>query len=126
MASYVKFELEDGTVVYMETTEAPRGSSGLIPGGRGEHADQAAVEFEKAIESVRKLATSIVTHLRRESPEQPEEVQVNFGLKANGDVNGLVISRGGMESNMNVMLRWRSETKKDEKEEKDEKEKTEK
>ncbi len=114
MASYVKFELEDGTVVYVETTEAPRGSSGLIPGGRGEHADEAAVSFDKAVDGVRKLAASMLNNLRREEAGQPEEVQINFGLKASADVGGLVISRGGMESNFNVMLRWRSEPKKDE------------
>jgi hypothetical protein len=115
MATYVKFELEDGTVVYFESTDVAKGSSGLLPAHRGDAAGQGALSFEKSVESISKMAAALVQNLREGHSEQPEEVQVNFGLKASGDVGGLIVSRGGAESNYNVMLRWRKpEEKKDE------------
>ncbi len=107
--AYVKFELEDGTAVYIESGETHKGSSGLIPGMRGDAADQAAISFEKSFTAVRKMASTMISGLREGFVEQPEEVQINFGLKASGELGNLVVARGGMEANYNVMLRWRSE-----------------
>lgn len=121
MASYVKFELDDGTIVYVETAESPKGSSGLIPGGRGaEHAEQAAVSFDQSVKTIRKMASSLLENLRSDLAEQPEEVAISFGVKASGDLATLVVARGGMEANYNVSLRWRRKDE-DKKEEKDEK-----
>ncbi len=125
MASYVKFELGDGTIVYIETTDTPKGSSGLIPGRSGEHAaEPAAVPFEKAVEGIRKMAVSLSQGLRGEGEEQPEEVSISFGLRASADLGNLVVSRGGMEANYNVSIRWRRDE--DESDEKDEAKKKEK
>lgn len=110
MASYVKFELEDGTIVYVESTDVPKGASGFPLGTKGEHpSEQAAVSFEKAIESVRKMASSLIKEMREGFVQAPDEVQVNFGLKASGEIGSLIVARGGMEANYNVMLRWGSE-----------------
>ena len=119
--AYVKFELEDGTAVYIESADSPKGSSGLIPGMRGDASDQAALSFEKSVTAVRKMAATMITSMREGFVEQPEEVQINFGLKASGELGSLVVARGGMEANYNVMLRWRSE-KAEKEEPQDEKE----
>lgn len=122
--AYVKFELEDGTVVYIESADSPKGSSGLIPGMRGDASDQAALSFEKSVTAVRKMAATMINSMREGFAEQPEEVQINFGLKASGELGSLVVSRGGMEANYNVSLRWRSEkAEKDEKQDEKEQEK---
>lgn len=122
--AYVKFELEDGTAVYIESGETHKGSSGLIPGMRGDAADQAALSFEKSVTAVRKMASTMMSNLREGFVEQPEEVQINFGLKASGELGSLVVARGGMEANYNVSLRWRSEkAEKDEKQDEKEQEK---
>ena len=109
MATYVKFQLEDGTIVYVETADSPKGSSGLIPAGRGEHSEPATTSFDKSIESIRKMAVVMIKNLREGFVDEPDEVQVNFGLKASGDLGNLFVARGGMEANYNVMLRWRKE-----------------
>lgn len=110
MASYVKFELEDGSIVYVETTDTPKGSSGFPLAGRGEHpSEQASVSFEGSIQSVRKMAAALVREMRDGFTQPPDEMQVNFGLKASAEVGSLVIARGGVESNYNVMLRWRKQ-----------------
>ncbi len=117
MASYVKFELDDGTIVYVESTDTPRGSSGLIPPGRAaeQAADQSAISFDKSVQTIRKMATSLMQNLQTGFEEQPEEVGINFGLKASSDLSGLVVARGGMEANFNVSLRWRQKDEEDKK-----------
>lgn len=116
MVSYIKFEMKDGTIVYVESTETPKGSSGLIPGGHaGDSSNQKAISFEKAIEGVTKMAGVLVENLRSESAEEPQDISISFGLKASADLSSLFISRGGMEANYNVSVRWH---KKDEAEDK--------
>lgn len=116
MASYLKFELEDGTIVYVETTDSPKGTSGLIPGSRGaeQAADQAAVSFEKSAGAVRKMASALLEQFRA---DQPDEVSINFGLKASGELGNLIVARGGMEANFNVSIRWRKPDEKEKEEE---------
>ena len=110
MASYVKFELEDGTVVFIESADVPKGSSGFPLTTRGETPhEQESVSFTQSIQSVRKMASVLVQELRGGFTELPDEVQVNFGLKASAEIGGLVVARGGVESNYNVMLRWGKE-----------------
>lgn len=110
MGSYVKFELEDGSVVYIESTDTPKGNSGFPLADRGAHpSEQPSIQFEKSIQSVRKMASALVREMRDGFVQPPDEVQVNFGLKASAEVGSLVIARGGVESNYNVMLRWRKQ-----------------
>ena len=112
MASYVKFELEDGTIVYMEATDVPRGSSGFPLTTRADNpTEQTSVSFENSIQSVRKMAAVMVQEMRSGFTQPPDEVQMNFGLKASAEVGGLVVARGGAESNYNVMLRWSTKNK---------------
>lgn len=121
MATYVKFELDDGTIVYVESPETPKGSSGLLPGTR-EHTEQPAVSFDKSVAAVRKMAAVLMQNLRSGFDEQPDEVGVNFGIKASAELANLVIARGGAESNFTVSLRWRSKDKNNEKKEEEKKE----
>lgn len=124
MSSYIKFELKDGTIVYIETTETPKGSSGLIPGGRaGDAANQKAISFDKAVEGVTKMASVLVENLRAQSEEEPQDISISFGLKASADLGSLFVSRGSMEANYNVSVRWQkkdhAEDKQDEPEKKE-------
>jgi len=124
MASYMKFELEDGTFVYVETTDGPKGTSGLIPAGRGveQAAEQAAASFEKSAGAVQKMAAALLQQFRAGFADQPEEVSLSFGLTASGELGTFMVARGGMEANYNVSIRWRKEDKEDKKaEKKDEK-----
>jgi hypothetical protein len=112
MASYVKFELEDGTIVYVESTDSPKGASGFPLTSRGESPTELpAVPFQQSIQSVRKMAAAVMDEMRGGFTQVPDEVQVNFGLKASAEIGGLVVARGGMEANYNVMLRWSSKEK---------------
>jgi hypothetical protein len=107
MAAYVKFELEDGTIVYIESTDTPKSSSGLLPPSRvADHTAEANQSFEKTIIGIQKMAAALVQNLRAGFTEQPTELSVSFGLKASADLGNLIVSRGGLEANYNVSLRW--------------------
>lgn len=116
MASYVKFELEDGTIVYVESVDSPKGSSGLIPAGRGaeQAADQAAISFEKSVGGVRKMASALLKEFKDGLTQEPDEVTISFGLKASGELGSLLVARGGVEANYNISIRWHKEEKKKE------------
>ena len=119
MASYVKFELSDGTSVYIETTDTPRGSSGLIPRA-AEVTEQKGHEFDEVIAPVSKLAQAMLAGLRgaESDGDSPSEVNLNFGLKAAPDLGALVVARTGGDNNFTVSLRWnkyKPEDKDDEK-----------
>jgi hypothetical protein len=112
MASYLKFELEDGTFVYLEAAEAPKSSSGLIPASRGDNtAETTPPSFEKSIDSLRKMAAVMVSSLREGFTIEPDEVSISFGVKASAELGNLLIARGGMDANYNVSLRWHNEKK---------------
>jgi hypothetical protein len=116
MATYVKFQLEDGTIVYIESADVAKGSSGLIPSGR-DHIEQAVTSFDQAVLAIRKMTTALVDNLRASFIEQPEEVALSFGVKASADLSNLVVARAGGEANFNVSLRWRHKEEENEKEE---------
>lgn len=122
MASYMKFELEDGTIVFVESTDSPKGASGFPLTTRELSAEQTAVSFEKSIQSVRKMAAAVMQEMQAGFTQPPEEMQVNFGLKASAEIGSLVVARGGAESNFNVMLRWSNKKAEEKDKEKDKEE----
>lgn len=122
--AYVKFELNDGTFVYIETGDQPRGASGLLPPGKGDHpSTQEVVSFDDSVAAVRKMAEAMVQQLREKFQGPPDEVQINFGIKASAEVGGIIVSRSGMEANFNIMLRWGNRNKKNEEADEEEEEK---
>ncbi len=124
MQNYVKFQLEDGTEVYIESGETPKGASGLIPSKGAVAADQSGHSFEKAFESIRKMAGTMVAELHTGFSEPPSEVSVSFGLKASGELGNLVVARTGIDVNYNISVRWSKEGKKEESTDKKSEEKT--
>ena len=112
MASYVKFELSDGTSVYIESTDIPRGNSGLIPRA-AEVADQAGHSFDAAVAPLSKMAQAMLANFRSADDEAPSEVTINFGLKASGELGAMVVARVGNDINYNVTLRWHKDKPED-------------
>ena len=114
MISYLKFELEDGTVVYVEASETPKSSGGLLPASRGENSsEQTALSFEKSFGAVQKMAASMLKNLHDGFSIEPEEVSISFGVKASTELSNLIVSRGGGDMNFDITLRWRNEKKQD-------------
>ena len=109
----LKFELADGTTVYVEATEAHKNSPGFIPSNRSEDdsANKPAVSFEAQIDSIQKVSAVMMKKFREGFSEQPSDIDISFGLKASTEVNGFVISKSGPESSFAVSLHWRERDK---------------
>lgn len=114
MASFLKFELEDGTTVYIEASEPQKSSGGLIPASRNENStDQTTLAFEKSFGAVQKMAAAMLKNLHEGFDTAPDEVNISFGIKASSEISNLTVSRGGGDSNFDITLRWRREKKED-------------
>ncbi len=125
MVNYVKFELTDGTLVYMETNESNKGGSGLIPTHEAA-LDTSAHSFEQAIDGVRKMAAVMIDSFHNGIEEPPSEVSISFGLRASAEVGALTVGRGVGQDNINVSLRWYKKDEEDKKEKEDKEDKEEK
>lgn len=104
MATFVEYELEDGTTILVETT-APQ-TSGITKASRdkvGNVIAQAGQKFEDAFASVKKSAV-IVRHQLEDM--RADEVEVTFGLKATGEFGNFAIGQVGGEANYTVKLKW--------------------
>lgn len=114
MAQYTKFTTADGQAVWLEVDAVEQPIDAAPKGLVDEVAIKAKTTFEDALETVRYNAGVFIEKLRSLS-ESPDEVEINFGLKAIGEAGGtFVIAKGGLEANYNVKLVWkRAEEKQD-------------
>lgn len=112
--SYINFQLEDGTVIQIETAEVnpslenlENTNEELILG-----ANKINQSFEKSIEPISKMANSLVKKLRSGFSDQPDEVEVSFGLKASGELGSFMIAKVETEANYSVTLKWKKDKEK--------------
>lgn len=123
MARFVEFPLEEGGSILIEVNEDTQGRAGFIKAGEPQKdvAEAAKLSFDAAIENVRRASNVMVAKLRNLSTT-PDEMQVNFSLKASAELGNLAVSKGGPDASYFVSLKWRREPPKEEKkEEKEEK-----
>lgn len=113
MPKYVEFPLEDGGTILIESADDKKSGTGFVRGAANEDSvtDKAAHSFDQAVDNIRKSANTLVSKLRGLS-EPPDEMEINFSLKASGEVGNLFVARGGAEASYNVSLRWRREDEK--------------
>lgn len=109
----LKFELEDGTTVFVEATEPHKNSPGFIPSSHSgeDDADKPAISFETQIDNLRKMSAVMMKKFREGFSEQPSDIDISFGLKASIETNSFIISRTGAEANFSVALHWRERDK---------------
>jgi hypothetical protein len=98
---FVEYALEDGTVVLVQ---APQGE-GMVKAGRGTgEAEKAAVTFEQALDTVKKVAGAIKSKLEDARADQTE---VSFGLTTTGKLGNFAIAEVGVSANFTVKLTWK-------------------
>ncbi len=102
MNEVVQFELEDGTVVYMEGAEERR--TGAIKAGGAEEERQVR-RFATALACVRPAADAVMRSLREINT--PAEIGLEFGLTFSTDVNAFVVS-GNATATFKVSLTWKN------------------
>lgn len=118
MSKYLEFPLEGGGSILIEAADEPtRTSAGFLRDGESHAgADKAQQSFDASVEAVRRSANLLVSKLRELTPD---ELQVNFNLKASGEMGGLTVGKSGADANYTVMLKWQKTPAKDEDKEKD-------
>ena len=100
MTELVRFGLEDGASVLVETDDASSGlervsrtNDGVVEAGR---------RLTEALASVREAARESIAVLRALSPD---ECELEFGVKLAGEA-GAVIARTSAEGHFTVKLSW--------------------
>ncbi len=109
MTTYVEYELEDGTTIWVESKEADAG--GLVKAAR-DSGDQVIIKagkkFGEALESIRAQAIAL---RRRLEDARADEVEVKFALKTTGELGNFAIGSVGAEAAYEVTLKWKNEPK---------------
>ncbi len=108
MRDLVKYPLESGGFVFIETEVSDVERGGLVKAGRS-LPDEAAQSFEATINSLSPIASSIVSKLINIS-NPPQEATVEFGLTLKADT-GVIITKVGAEANFKINLKWVREKK---------------
>lgn len=104
--AYLTFTLDDGTLVHIEAADVQKTAPGLIPAGRGGEGDKTPLPFEEKIGGVRKMAAALMKQFREGFDDQPSDIDISFGMKASGELGGILVSRAGGEASFSVTLRW--------------------
>jgi hypothetical protein len=98
----VEMMLESGDKVLVEVDTIP----GVDRAGtRAEKAvDIAAHTLDKGLEQVAPIMNAVVNRLR-DTPEPPDRVTLQFGLKVSGEL-GLIIGKSAAEANFTITAEW--------------------
>lgn len=102
MATYIEYELEDGSTVLIESSEPETGVVRASTKG-GIRTTSAKKTFEEALTGIKPWAAS----LRRQLNDlMADEVEVTFGIKAVGEAGIFAVGKVGAEANYEVTLKW--------------------
>jgi hypothetical protein len=99
-------KLDDGSPVVFEVE--PHGHPpGPSPVSRfSDTLEKAGGSIEESLDSVKRLAETVVRKLRESAPETPNEIQVSFGLKVVAELQAFAIAKASGEANYTVTLKW--------------------
>ena len=100
--AYLKVPLEQGTVL-IETEDLPGARPVSVLGDRSAQVVEA---IEDSLSALHTLAMKIVTSLAGARPEDPDEVELTFGIKASAEMNALVVAKASGEANYSIKLKW--------------------
>lgn len=104
MATYIEYELEDGTTVLLESGGPPVG--GVVRASRdaeGNIVKKAGQKFEAALARIKPWAAALRDQL---DSVEADEVEVTFGIKAVGEAGNFAVGKVGAEANYEVTLKW--------------------
>lgn len=105
-----QFSLEDGTTFLIEVDEpegaaVERVAANINP---QKMVLQAKQTFEEAIETVKPVASTLITRLRKGLTTPADEVEVKFGLKLTAEAGAIFTSISG-DVNFEITLKWKEE-----------------
>jgi NTP-dependent ternary system trypsin peptidase co-occuring protein len=106
MANFLKYELDDGTIVEVETGEITmRGRTGDVMRGTSSNpALDAPRRFSEAFAPAKAAALAVMQQL---NDLDTDEVEVEFGLTTSPEVGNFAIGTVGVGANYKVKLKWK-------------------
>ncbi len=111
----VKFELEDGSFMYIEVDKKLSASQSKVEdledlAGIGDEVIQKASQsLEKSLSGIKAIGDAVINKVKSFN-EPADEVEVKFGIKMSADL-GAVIAKGSGEVNYEITLKWDNQTK---------------
>jgi hypothetical protein len=108
----MRFVLADGTEIMIEAEPAaPAVRDGNLRGPQPASRDVTVAgvqrSFEQALGAVKKTLTSAVHELRDAFPERPDELELEFGIKASLEANTLILAKAAGEASFTVKALWK-------------------
>jgi hypothetical protein len=104
---FMRFVLDDGTEVELETDSGPA-SLDPAPTMRGRDPVAGAQRsFQDAMGAIKKTVASAMTELRDAFPDRPDELEIEFGIKASMEANGLILAKAAGEASFTVKALWK-------------------
>jgi hypothetical protein len=117
MPNYIKFLTQDNEVIYVEIeardTE-PMAHEGeleaALPGQEKitKMVTDAQDTFDDALAIVKRNASAFIRNIQSMS-DLPDEVEITFGLKADGALGNLAVAKVGVEASYTVKLGWKQQ-----------------
>ena len=105
MKRFVKFPLEDGSIVTVETDE-PEPAGGLVRAGRSDEIiGEAGQTFESALEALQPISSALIEKLHS-AAVPPNDIEVQFGISLSAAA-GMIVSKVGADANFKVTLSWK-------------------
>ena len=102
MATYIEYELEDGSTILIESIEE-EGGLVQVSAIDGISIRKAREKFEKSLAAIKPWAAALRQQLH---DLKADEVEVTFGLKAIGEAGNFAVGKVGAEANYEVTLKW--------------------
>lgn len=98
----IKYELEDGTEIFIESNLDARGVEYLSSDEEFIVADE---KFESLISKVKPVSELIMNSLK--DLNNPDEIEVAFGMKFGGKA-GIIFASVDSEATFNLKLKWKN------------------
>ena len=101
-----EFRLDDDIAIAVEVKSADKREFQNIStrGGAREKDDKAPRSFQEALDRVRPMTNQLIDRLRGLA-QQPDNIEVEFGIKLNGEV-GVLLASTGTEAHFTIKLSW--------------------
>jgi len=96
--AHITFVMPDNSEVFLEADSPLTGERYV---GRGEDLRH---RFDEGLEAVRKMAESLKQAL---AAAEPDEVEIEFGLKGSYEVGGLLVAKAAAEGHYKVCIKWK-------------------
>jgi hypothetical protein len=104
--AHLTFSLPDGSLIFLEEDPAAV-PTGPQPAGRLE---DTVLSLESALLSIRKGLGSLISSMRSALPTEPDELEIEFGLKGALEVNGFLVAKATSDAHYKVKMTWRRTT----------------